>query len=412
MDRRRFLAALPPLAALPALAEGQPPTPRPPADPARDLPATGADLGTLFADVEAINRANRLALRFPSDRFAAWADYRAAARRRVLDLLHYDPPAVAPKAEVVERVERDDHFREKVVFATTPWFRVPAYVLIPKTLTKPAPAVVDLHSHGGMFLFGKEKVIDLGANHAAMAEYHKANYDARPTATELVRRGFVVISIDAFGFGERRILLDADRAAGWDRAGYDLDTVRRLNQQCRAKEPTLVKGLTLAGATWPGVVYWDDSRTIDYLATRPEVDPKRIGCVGISMGGYRAIYLTALDDRVKAGCVVGFLSTVGPMVQAHLDTHSWIHFLPGLAGSLDWPDLAALAAPRSLLVQQCKQDRLFPLAGMESAVERIAATYKAAGVADRFTGRFYDEPHRFTKAMQDDAFAWFEERLR
>lgn len=412
MDRRRFLASLPPLAALPALADDQPSAPRPPADPPRELSATAADLGTLVADVEAIRRANKPALRFPSDRFAAWADYRAAGRRRVLDLLHYDPPAVAPKAEVIERVERDDHFREKVVFATTPWFRVPAYVLVPKNLKKPAPAIVDLHSHGGMFLFGKEKVIDLGTNHAAMAEYHKTNYDGRPTATELVRRGFVVVSIDAFGFGERRILLDADRAAGWDRAGYDLDTVRRLNQQCRAKESTLVKGLTLAGTTWPGVVTWDDSRTIDYLVTRPEVDPKRIGCVGISMGGYRAIYLTALDDRVKAGCVVGFLSTVGPMVQAHLDTHSWVHFLAGLAGSLDWPDLAALAAPRSLLVQQCKQDRLFPPRGMEEAVERIAATYKAAGVADQFTGRFYDEPHRFTKAMQDDAFAWFEDRLR
>lgn len=73
--------------------------------------------------------------------------------------------------------------------------------------------------------------------------------------------------------------------------------------------------------------------------------------------------------------------------------------------------LAALAAPRSLLVQECRQDRLFPPRGMEDAVEGIAATYKAAGVAERFAGRFYDEPHRFTKATQDDAFAWFADRL-
>src|SRR5207248_10772518 len=110
--------------------------------------------------------------------------------------------------------------REKVLFSTAPVFRVPAYVLIPKRLKRPAPAVVDLHSHGGMFLFGKEKVIDLGANHPAMTAYHESNYDGRPTATELVRRGYVVISIDAFMFSERRSILDADLKYGWDRSRY------------------------------------------------------------------------------------------------------------------------------------------------------------------------------------------------
>ncbi len=50
--------------------------------------------------------------------------------------------------------------------------------------------------------------------------------------------------------------------------------------------------------TWPGIVFRDDIRTVDYLVTRPEVDPKRIGCLGISMGGYRSCYLAALDDRI------------------------------------------------------------------------------------------------------------------
>lgn len=403
MNRRHFLACLPPLALAPNLADA--------ADAPRELPATGADLGTLYADVQRLADALRPSFVFPSNRFDDWKTYRQAARSRVLDLLSYRPEPVAPNAEVIEKVDRGDHLREKVTFATTPWFRVPAYVLIPKGLKKPAPAIVDLHSHGGMFVFGKEKVIDLGTNHAAMTDYHAKNYGGRPTATELVRRGYVVISIDALGFGERRILLDADRTAGWVREKYDLDTVKQLNQQCRAKESTLVKGLTLAGATWPGVVAWDDMRTVDYLVTRPEVDPRRIGCVGISMGGYRAIYLTALDERIAAGCVVGFLSTVKSMIRAHLDTHSWVHFLAGLSSVFDLPDLAALAAPRGLLVQQCKQDRLFPLQGMQDAVEKIAATYKAAQCPDAFTGTFYDEPHHFTKAMQDDAFRWFAKRL-
>jgi dienelactone hydrolase len=288
---------------------------------------------------------------------------------------------------------------------------VPAYVLIPKPLRRPAPAIIDLHSHGGMFLFGKEKVIDLGNNHPALVAYHERNYDGRPTATALVRRGYVVITIDALMFGERRVLLDADLKYGWDRSRYSLDDVKHLNQQCRSREATLVKALVLAGATWPGIVCWDDIRTVDYLSTRPEVDPRRLGCLGISMGGYRALYLSALDERIVAGCVTGFLSSVRPMLQAHLDTHSWVHFLPGLHQFLDLPGVAALAAPRALLVQQCAQDKLFPLAGMKEAVAAIAAVYEKAGAREKFAGRSHDVPHQFARPMQDEAFAWLDRHL-
>ncbi|HEX5269292.1 MAG TPA: alpha/beta hydrolase family protein, partial [Gemmataceae bacterium] len=325
---RRDVLALAALASLgdpllPGHAPARAAEPAPPADASRDLKPTQSDLGSLFPEVEKLAEANRYALAFPDGRFRTFDDYRAVARDRVLDLLLYRPPKFDPRPEVLDRADCGDHFREKVVFSTGPAFRVPAYVLVPKNLKGTAPAVVDLHSHGGMFLFGKEKVIDLGNNHPAMTAYHERNYDGRPTATALVRRGYVVITIDAFAFGERRMILDADLKMGWDRSKYSADDVNRLNQQCRAKESTLAKGLILAGATWPGVVAWDDMRTVDYLVTRPEVDPKRIGCVGISMGGYRALYLAALDDRVAAACVTGFLSAVRPMIRAHLDTHSW-----------------------------------------------------------------------------------------
>jgi dienelactone hydrolase len=383
-----------------------------PADPPRELPETGADLGSLVGDVEKLAGAGGYPYSFSEGKFRTLAEFHAAARPRVFELLLHRPDKVEPKAEVLERVERDDHIRERIVFSATPQFRVPAYVLIPKDVKKPAPAIVDLHSHGGMFLFGKEKVIDLGDNHEAMVEYQRRNYDGRPTATALVRRGYVVISIDAFFFGERRLIMDTDRKAGWDRAKYTLDDVKRLNQQCRAKETTLAKAMVFAGLTWPGIVAWDDIRTVDYLASRPEVDPKRIGCLGISMGGYRTAYLAALDPRIAAACVVGFMSTVAPMRKAHLDTHSWVHFLPGLHRWLDLPDLASLAAPRALMVQQCSQDRLFPLQGMKDAVTKIAAVYEKAGMKEKFAGRFYDAPHMFTRAMQDEAFDWLDKHLK
>jgi dienelactone hydrolase len=344
-SRREFILSI---GALATMADPEPARVEPQAAAG---PKTGAaDLGSVFPRVSELASGQGYLYSFLGDRFQALDEFKTAAREKVSELLHYRPEKADPKPEVVERVDRGDYIREKLLFSTSPQFRVPAYVLVPKHARLPAPAVVDLHSHGGMFLFGKEKVIDLGDNHPAMVEYHRSNYDGRPTATELVRRGYVVISIDALFFGERRLMLDEDLKHGWDRSKYGLEDVAHLNQRCRGKENTLVKGLALAGSTWPGIVFRDDIRTVDYLVTRPEVDPKRIGCVGISMGGYRSLFLAALDERIRAACVVGFMSTVAPMIRAHLDTHSNVHFIPGLHRYLDWPDVVSLHAPNPLLV--------------------------------------------------------------
>lgn len=385
---------------------------RPPSDPPRTLAASRADLGTNYESLARIAAANRSSLFRDLPRAAFDEAFRARARSEVARVLSYSPDPVDLAPETVERVDCGDYTRERVLFSTTPWFRIAGYVLVPKRLSGPAPAIVDLHSHGGMFLFGKEKVIDLGVNHPTMTRYHQANYDGRPTATALARRGYIVLSIDAFMFGERRVLLDEDLQRGWDRATYSADDVLHLNGKCRGKESTLAKALVLAGATWPGVVNYDDRRSIDYLQSRPDVDPRRIGCVGISMGGYRSAYLAAMDERIQAACVVGFMATTPAMLQAHIDTHSWVHFLPGLHRLMDWPELAALAAPRRLFVQQCAQDRLFPLGAMRESLERIATLYQAAGCPDHFRGKFYDEPHRWSLAMQDEAFAWLDQQLR
>jgi len=412
-DRRRFLETLGFLGAAGLLAtNANAGDPMPLPDPMRELRPSSADLGSLYADVERLAANRPYEHAFVGGRFRDVEEFKKTARDKVFELLMYRPEQTPFRAEVVDRTERDTHIREKILFSTSPHFRVPAYVLIPRNLKGRGPAIVDLHSHGGMFLFGKEKVIDLGRNHAAMTDYHRRNYDGRPTATELVRRGYIVISIDAFMFGERRLIMDADLKHGWDRARYSLDDVRVLNLQCRSKETTLAKALTWAGLTWPGIVFWDDIRTVDYLVSRADVDRDRIGCLGISMGGYRACFLAALDERIRAACVTGFMSTLRPMIQAHVDTHSWVHFVPGLQRYLDLPDVATLHAPRPLLVQQCQQDRLFPPAGMRASIERIADGYAKAGAKDRFMGRFYDVPHTFTRVMQDDAIDWFDRHLR
>ena len=118
-----------------------------------------------------------------------------------------------------------------------------------------------------------------------------------------------------------------------------------------------------------------------------------MGCVGISMGGYRAV--PRGPGRPHAGGVRdGFMSTVRPMMRRHVDTHSWVHFVPGLTG-ISTCRTSSACTRRSRCWCSSAPDGLFPLAGHEGGREEVADIYARAGSDDRFTWRFYDVPHRF-----------------
>ncbi|QDU92986.1 dienelactone hydrolase family protein [Lignipirellula cremea] len=421
--RRDFLKSLGAGSMALAMGPGQParaaetgdittPADGPPLDMPRELQPLRANMGSLYPYLKQIAGQEDYPDSFLSDRFPTLEAFKKNGRERVQAAFSYQPPRVAPEAEVLHRQDCGDFIREKILFSTSPDFRIAGYVHIPKNLKGPAPAIVDLHSHGGMFLFGKEKVIDFGQNHPVMTRYHEKNYGGRPTTTALVRRGYVVITIDALMFGERRLMLDEDLHYGWERSKYSVEVATALNQKCRGKESTLAKSMVYAGAAWPGVITWDDRRTVDYLVTRPEVDPQRIGCVGVSLGGWRTLFLAGMEERISAACLVGFMSTVRPMLHRHIDTHSWAHFVPGLHPYLDLPDVVSMMAPKPLMVQQCRQDGLFTPEGMQDSVDKIAAVYEKAGVKEQFHGNFYDGGHRFDVPMQEDAFDFFDQQLR
>jgi dienelactone hydrolase len=371
------------------------------------------DAGTIYADIKTIADQCRYPLSWLERNYPDAASYKRAVREKAFELFHYSPPPVRPAPEVVGRWETDDYIQEKVLFSTTPWFRVPAYVLVPKGRKTPRPAIVDLHSHGGMFVYGKEKVMPMPEGDTpSITGYRRDNYEGRSTSLALCRRGYVVVSIDCFYFGERRTLFEEDlRKFGWDRTKYSAEDVQYLNQKSSRGEALLARSLFWAGTTWQGIAHWDDIRTVDYLAGRPEVDPARIGCLGISMGGDRTDFLAGLDDRIRCAVSVGWMSTLRPMIKAHVATHSFMHFLPGLAHFLDLPDLLGCMAPKPLMVQQCERDALYPLEGMKESVQKIEAIYDKCGAASMFQSRFYDQPHVFTIKMQEEAFAWLDRWL-
>jgi dienelactone hydrolase len=369
-------------------------------------------IGSLYPFVQKQADRSRFELSFLQKQFRSLAPWQKIARAKVLEHLFYAPPPVAPMPEIVRREDRGDYVQECLTFQTTPDLRVPAYVLIPKNVKRPAPGIVLLHCHGGFYVWGKEKVVELEGEPAALTDYKRQLYGGRSIATELVRQGYVVITIDMFYWGERRMLLDDDPASYREPQAMSRDDIAAFNRRSQQGEQLVARSLLAAGITWPGVMLWDDLRTLDYLASRPEVDANRLGCVGLSVGGYRSFLLAALDPRIRAAIDVGWMSSFGFHIRQHVVNSIGLTFhIGGLYRYLDLPDLAALIAPRSVLVINGSKDRLFPPQGVEAAFAKIEQCYRKAGATERQRCRLYDAPHEFNAEMQADAWAWLERSL-
>jgi dienelactone hydrolase len=402
---------------LPGAAAGAgPETPAPVPGPATPRPGggqppkTGSDVGSLFPFVQGQVVRPDFPLSFLRDEFQDVPAWKRQVRGKLLELLHYAPARCDPRPEVVERADRGDYVREKVYFNTTPDLRVPAYVLIPKDGKRPLPAVVALHDHGGFYLWGKEKLVETEDEHPTLTDFKRRFYAGRSVATDLARRGYVVVVTDMFYWGERRMLLDDDDADWRGRPrGITPERVAAFNQRAGQSEQLVGRTISAAGFTWAGVMLWDDVRTVDYLLTRPEVDPWRLGCVGLSVGGFRSSHLAALDDRIKAAVVVGWMASFPAQLRRHIKhTIGPTMLVPGLYRYLDYPDVASLALPSALLVINGSKDTLFDLGGVRACFDKLHACYQKAGAAEKFRARLYDTPHEFNAEMQARAWDWLQ----
>ncbi len=226
----------------------------------------------------------------PNADFEAW---RRSAHQCLSAGLHYDPGPLDLQAEVHDRTDRFDFILERVAFNTTPWIRVNGYFLLPKGVTYPVPGLVVFHAWGGPIIFGKERIVNTGRDHPALEAHRQQYYSGRYLAEEFAKQGYAVIVIDAHHFGER-----SPRGLNGIPSTYD---AFELSNEAFAEMSTLVasqlylgvRQLNWAGTTWTGLNFWDDSRCVDYLCSRPEVDAARIGlfaCIIISMQIHRHFF--------------------------------------------------------------------------------------------------------------------------
>jgi dienelactone hydrolase len=294
-------------------------------------------------------------------------------------------------------------------------------VLKPAGAREPLPAIVALHDHGGFKYYGKEKIADGPEDPQPVVVSHRERaYGGRAFANALAKEGFVVLIHDTFLWGSRRFPLEtmperernyAQVIMPYWRDASTPEEIGLYNAAASLHEHLVEKYCSLLGTTLAGVVSYEDRVAVNYLLSRDDIIPERIGCVGLSGGGCRAALLQATCDRIVAAVVVGMMSTYEGLLDHNVASHTWMFFPATWARYGDWPDLAACRAPSPLMVQYDLDDELFTEEGMRAAHERIAAHYRSVGHPENYVGEFYPGPHKFDLEMQAAAFAWLKARL-
>ena len=370
----------------------------------------GSALGNLYPFIKQQQEKTRQSFAFLHRQPNDLESWRAEGRAKVFDLMSYRPKATNPRPQILERVDKGEYVRERLKFWSTPDVEVPCVFLVPKRVKLPVPAVVALHDHGGFYYWGKEKLVETEGEHPMLTAYRQKYYDGVSFPVSLAQRGYAVIVIDMFYHGERRLILDEDLENGTnDRSKLEPEeTIRKINDRAVTSEEIVFRNILHSGFTWGGVLAWDDIRTVDYLQTRREVDPDRIACAGLSNGGWRAVFLAGLDPRIKAACVVGWMTSLRNLIP-HYEVYTVPSgMVPGLLEYMDYPDVASLTMPNPLLVVHGRQDSLFPPDGVKAAIDNLRGCYQAIGNPERFDTMFFDGPHKFPLQAQQKMMDWFD----
>jgi dienelactone hydrolase len=310
----------------------------------------------------------RPALTFSATNATAARRWQQRARRRLIERLGGFPATRVPlNAEVLESRDFGSYTREKIVFDTRTNLSTIGYLLLPKTAKRPLPAVVCFSGHGR----GLPDILGLDDDGNPRAE-RNVGY-AKEYALQCVEHGYATLAIEQLAFGTRR-----DEAAR--RAGPAVESCRPA--ACAA----LLMGQTMAA--WR---VWDAMRAIDYLATRPDVDVARVATLGASGGGTTSLLTAAIDERVKAAVVSAYFNTFRDSIVSI--SHCPDNYVPGLLQDMEMYDLSGLVAPRGLFVESGRNDRIFPIAGSQTAAAKAREIYAAYGVPQQFGYEIHDGGH-------------------
>ena len=303
-----------------------------------------------------------------------WTSRRDTFREQLFEMagLSPRPEKTDLKAVVTGRVEHAEFTVENLSYQSMPGLYATGNLYLPKNRTGKVPAILYVCGHANV----KEGGISYGA---------KANYQHH--GEWFARHGYACLTIDTIQLGELEGLHHGTYREGmwwWNSRGY----------------------------TPGGVEAWNSIRALDYLQSRPEIDGNKIGMTGRSGGGAYTWLTAALDERVKVAVPVAGITDlqnyiVDGCVAGHCDcmfivnTYRW-----------DYTKLAALIAPRPLLLSNSDKDKIFPLDGVQRVHRAVASIYNLYQAADKLGLLITEGPHKDTQDLQVPAFRWFNRFLK
>ena len=314
-----------------------------------------------------------------------WESRRQEIRAELWTLLGRLPPRPAvPNVRTLSREDRGDYILEKFQFDNEAGSTVPGYVFLPKDALSRHPAILYCHWHAGEYGLGKQELLE-------------ARHTPEAPGPAFARRGYVVVGIDAPGFGER------------NGQGPDGPSERDMTA-----EETTAKFNLWVGRTFWGMMLRDDLMALDYLASRPEVDRDRIGVTGMSMGSTRTWWLMALDERLKTGVAIACMTRYQNLIRhGSIHEHDIGYFVPGMLDHFDSEAVIAMSAPRPILFQTGDRDGGSPVDGIHAIESAVRPVYALYGRGDDFQSLVYPGlGHVYTPQMWGRTLAWMDAHLR
>ena len=315
-----------------------------------------------------------------------WDKRKSELRKTLKRLLGETPPLFTPEVTIHKREAKDGYTLERFTFDNGVGDRVYGYMLIPAGHKGRGPAILYNHYHGGKYNQGKEEVL--------VKAFSKLDF---ATGEELTRKGYIVQAIDAYAFGERRFQGPAGKKEEGGRT-----------------EASLFKTFLWEGRTLWGMMVRDDLLALNYLVSRPEVDPDRIAAMGMSMGSTRTWWAAALDDRIKVAVSVACLTRYQNLIaKGSVRNHGLYYYVPNmLKERIDTESVVGLIAPRPHLTLTGDQDEGSPADGVHIINAFQEDLYKCYGKNQNFRGVLYAGiDHTYTPEMWEETLRWLQKHL-
>jgi dienelactone hydrolase len=258
--------------------------------------------------------------------------------------------------------------REKFIFESRPGVGVLGYLVTPLNAAGPLPVVVCLPGHGR----GVDDLVGIDENGKDRTAKVGYQYDF---ALQVAEHGMAAVAIEPMAFGCRR----------------DAKTIAK-GPTAYACQPAAGSALLL-GETMVGWRAYDVMRTIDWIETRSTLDAKRVGCMGISGGGTVTLFSTAMEPRIRAALVSGYLNTFRASVMSI--SHCIDNYVPGILLWAEMYDVAGLIAPRPLFSEGGDRDPIFPPAATRESYARVKKIYEVFGAGDAVQQEIFSGAHEF-----------------